>query len=84
MADEARRMAAAAGPNLPALEAELARLRQRVVQQRSAVTELRTALDQLSWKGLSLPARLATTVGFVTGLVAAVGGAVLLSQILGG
>jgi hypothetical protein len=64
--------------DLPALEAELATLRRRVTRQQAIVTELRTALEQLSFPGRSWPRRFAMAVGFVAGLAGALAGAAAL------
>lgn len=60
-------------PELPALENELVTLRHEVSCRRAAVTELRTALQQLSWQEVSLCRRVALAAGIVSGVGAFVG-----------
>jgi hypothetical protein len=60
-------------PNLEELESELATLRQQVSARRAATTELRAALQQLSWSEVTLYRRMALGAGILSGAGAFVG-----------
>lgn len=73
-----------ASPGIPALEAELGLLRLKVAQRRRVIAELRGCLDDLGFAGLSWPARLASSAGFITGVVATAGAVWLACRLIAG
>lgn len=62
-----------AAPNLQELESELTVLRQQVSVRRAATSELRAALQQLSWSEVTLYRRMALAAGILSGAGAFVG-----------
>ncbi len=60
-------------PNIDELESELATLRQHIGARRAATSELRAALQQLSWSEVTLYRRMALAAGILSGAGAFVG-----------